>query len=106
MSKAAVASMSEAETKTFSVSMVVSGVRCGLTYVFLPFLAPLVGVGSGVGPWLGLALGLVAIGANLLSISRFWSGDRKWKWPMTVINVSVIVLLLLLVVGDIRELLT
>ena len=102
MSKAAVASMSEAETKTFSVSMVVSGVRCGLTYVILP----LVGVGSGVGPWLGLTLGLVAIAANLLSISRFWSGDRKWKWPMTIINVSVIVLLLLLVVGDIRELLT
>ena len=46
MSKAAVASMSEAETKTFSVSMVVSGVRCGLTYVILPFLAPLVSLYS------------------------------------------------------------
>ena len=106
MSKASVASMSEDETRTFSVSMVISGVRCGLTYVILPFLAALVGIGSGVGPWLGLLLGGVAIGANLLSINRFWGGNRKWKWPMTVINVSVIALLLFLVVGDVRELVT
>ena len=98
--------MSEDETRTFSVSMVISGVRCGLTYVILPFLAPLVGIGSGVGPWLGLLLGGVAICANLLSINRFWCGNRKWKWPMTVINVSVIALLLFLVVGDVRELVT
>ena len=104
MNKAAVASMTEAETRTFSLSMVISGIRCALTYVILPFLAPLIGLGSGVGPWIGLTLGLVAIGANLLSVHRFWSGDRKWKWHMTVINVSVIALLSLLVIGDLREL--
>ena len=106
MTKTAVASMTEAETRTFSVSMVISGVRCGLTYVILPFLALLVGIGSGVGPWLGLLLGTVAIGANLLSIYRFWNGDRRWKMTMTAINLSVIILLMFLVVGDIRELVT
>jgi len=72
----------------------------------LPFLAPVVGIGSGVGPWLGLLLGTVAIGANLLSIYRFWNGDRRWKMTMTAINLSVIILLMFLVVGDIRELVT
>lgn len=104
MTKTAIASTTEAETRTFSVSMVVSGVRCGLTYVILPFLAPLVGVGSGVGPWVGLPLGIVAITANVLSIRRFWSGNRRWKLPMAVINLSVIVLLLVLVAGDLSEL--
>ena len=105
MTISAVGSVTEVEYRTFSVSMVVSGVRCGLTYVILPFLAPLVGVGSGVGPWIGLPLGTVAIAANVLSIRRFWSGNRRWKVPMAVINVSVIALLLLLVAGDLSELL-
>ncbi len=104
MTKTAIASTTEAEARTFSVSMVVSGVRCGLTYVILPFLAPLVGVGSGVGPWVGLPLGIVAITANVFSIRRFWSGNRRWKLPMAVINLSVIVLLLVLVAGDLSEL--
>ena len=105
MTKPGVASMTEAETRTFSLSMVVSGVRCGLTYVILPFLAPLVGVGSGVGPWVGLPLGVVAIAANVLSIRRFWLGNRRWKYPMAAINLSVIALLLVLVIGDLSELL-
>ena len=105
MTKTAVVSVTEVENRTFSVSMGVSGVRCGLTYVILPFLAPLVGVGSGVGPWIGLPLGTVAIAANVLSIRRFWSGNRRWKVPMAVINVSVIALLFVLVAGDLSELL-
>ena len=105
MTKTAVVSVTEVENRTFSVSMVVSGVRCGLTYVILPFLAPLIGIGSGVGPWIGLPLGAVAIAANVLSIRRFWSGNRRWKLPMAVINLSVIALLFVLVAGDLTELL-
>ena len=104
MTKTVTASTAEAETRQFSISMVVSGVRCGLTYVILPFLAPLIGISSGVGPWLGLSLGSVAIAANVLSVRRFWSGNRRWKVPMAVINISVILLLLFLVAGDLREL--
>ena len=96
--------ITDADSRTFSLSMVISGVRCGLTYVILPFFAPLVGIGSGVGPWVGLPLGLVAIGANVLSLTRFWSRNHKWKWPMPLLNVSVIVLLSALVFGDLREL--
>ena len=51
-----------------------------------------------------MPLGLVAIGANMFSLKRFWSRNHKWKWPMTLINVSVIVLLSALVFGDLREL--
>jgi hypothetical protein len=104
MTKTVPAYTTEAETRQFSISMLVSGVRCGLTYVILPFLAPLIGISSGVGPWLGLTLGSVAIAANVLSVRRFWSGNRRWKVPMAVINISVTLLLLFLVAGDLREL--
>ena len=103
MTKSVTSPATEAQTRQFSISMLVSGIRCGLTYVILPFFAPLIGISSGVGPWLGLSLGTVAIAANILSVTRFWSGNRRWKVPMAVINVSVILLLLVLVAGDLRE---
>ena len=104
MTKTVDASATEVQTRTFSMSMVVSGVRCGLTYVVLPFFAPLIGVSSGVGPWIGLSLGTVAIAANALSIKRFSAGNSRWKIPMVVINSAVILLLLFLVAGDLRDL--
>ena len=95
----------DVDTRVFSTSMVISGVRCALTYVILPFLAPLAGVSSGVGPWIGLPLGLVAIAANVLSIRRFWRSNHRWKWPMSIINGAVIGLLTVLVMMDLLDVL-
>ena len=94
----------ETATRTFSVSMVVSGVRCVLAYVVFPWLLPVLGVTGGVGPGVGLAIGTVAIGFNVWSIVRFWRVDHRLKWIVGPINVAVIVLLLILVGFDIAEL--
>ncbi|WCO68972.1 hypothetical protein PO878_09570 [Iamia majanohamensis] len=90
----------------FSRSIVVSAIRCTLTYLVLPFLAPVLGVAAGVGPWIGIPLGAVAIVFNVKSIRRFWRADHRWRWAYTAIGTTVIVLLLVLVVGDLVELLT
>ena len=58
--------------RRFSQSMVVSGTRCLLTYLVLPFLLPVLGVADSVGPAISLPIGLVAIVFNGLSIRRFW----------------------------------
>lgn len=92
-------------TSAFSRSMVISGIRCLLTYVVFPWLLPLVGILGTVGPAIGLAVGVVAIWFNVASIRRFWSWDHRWKWPITAINSSVIVLLTVLVVMDLTDLL-
>lgn len=84
--------------------MVVSGVRCLLTYVVFPWALPLFGLAGGVGPALGLAIGTVAIGFNVASIRRFWADDHRWKVPITVINVAVIILLSILIGVDIVDL--
>ena len=90
----------ETATRTFSVSMVISGVRCVLAYVVFPWLLPVLGVTGGVGPGVGLAIGTVAIGFNVWSIVRFWRADHRLKWIVVPINVAVIVLLLILVGFD------
>lgn len=90
--------------RLFSKSIVVSGIRCLLAYIVLPFVTPFIGLAPGVGAGFGLVIGLVAIAANLFSIRRFWRADHRWKVPVTVLHVAVIGLLVVLVVNDIREL--
>ncbi|MEO7428860.1 MAG: hypothetical protein ABIY48_05700, partial [Acidimicrobiales bacterium] len=41
-------------------SLLISMVRCLLTYVVLPFVAPLLGIGLGVTPVVGIVVGAVA----------------------------------------------
>lgn len=83
----------------------VSAVRCLLTYVFLPFVAPAVGFAAGVGPWIGIPLSAVALGANVVSIRRFWLADHRFRWAYSAIAAAVMVLLLVLLAGDVAELL-
>lgn len=95
----------DAAQKGFNRSILISAVRCTLTYVVLPFLAPLIGLAPGVGPSIGLVVGVVAIAANVFSIRRFWRADHPWKKPITALHGGVIVLLVVLMVLDLRQLL-
>lgn len=91
--------------RAFSLSIVVSAVRCVLTYLVLPFLAPALGAAKGVGPWIGIPLGVLAIVFNVLSIRRFWAADHKWRWIYTAIATMVIILLAVLITTDVLDLL-
>ena len=90
--------------RAFSQSVVISGVRCSLTYVLIPFVFPLLGFGAGVGPVIGIPVGLAAIVANIVSIRRFQRADHRWKLPMITINAAIIVLLVILVTVDFTRL--
>lgn len=94
----------DAATRAFSVSMLVSAIRCVLTYVVFPWLLPLLGVAGGIGPSLGLAIAAVAIVSNVVSIRRFWRADHRWKHQITVLNVAVIILVSVLAASDIAAL--
>jgi hypothetical protein len=94
----------ESAERAFSKSILVSAVRCTLTYVLIPFVFPIIGFGTGVGPWIGVPIGIAAIVANVVSIRRFHRADHKWKWPMTAINVGIIGLLAVLIVVDFTNL--
>ncbi len=100
-----VATESDSATRTFSTSILISAVRCLLTYIVFPWLLPAFGFVGGVGPGIGLVIGLVAIGFNVASIRRFWRADHQWKVPVSALNASVIVLLTVLVVMDLQDLL-
>ena len=86
--------------RVFSKSVVISGIRCLLTYVIFPFVAPLIGITSSVGAVVGVLIGVVAVVFNVLSIRRFFKADHPYKWWASAMNVAVIVLLLVLFVVD------
>lgn len=90
-----------AAQRAFSTSILVSATRCLLTYIVLPFVAPALGLAAGVGPALGIPIGVVAIACNILTIRRFWAADHRWRWAYTAIALTVIALLLVLMVEDI-----
>ena len=90
--------------RAFSMSMLVSAVRCTLTYVVLPFVTPFLGLAPGVGPVLGITIGSVAIAANVFSLRRFWRTGHRLRRPITVLHVAVITLLLVLIAIDLNEL--
>ena len=94
----------EAE-RVFSKSVVISGIRCVLTYVIFPFVAPLVGLTASVGAVVGVIIGVVAIVFNIMSIRRFFKADHPYKWWASALNFAVIILLVVLFVLDSQTLL-
>ena len=96
---------SEPAERVFSKSVVISGIRCLLTYIVFPFVAPLVGIASSTGAVIGVLIGLVAIVFNVLSIRRFFASNHPYRWWASAMNAAVIVLLLVLFVVDSQTLL-
>lgn len=94
----------EQPERVFSQSILISAVRCLLTYVLFPFVFPIIGITSGIGSGIGLVIGTIAIVANVFSIRRFHKADHKYKWPVSALNAGIIVLLVILVALDANSL--
>lgn len=92
--------------RVFSVAILISGIRCTLAYIVLPFVIPFLGLAPMVGPWLGIAIGLTAIVANVFSIRRFLRSSHRLRKPVIALNVAVIGLLLVLLALDISAITT
>ena len=90
--------------RLFSLSIVISGTRCLLTYIVFPWVLPVLGIAGGVGPAVGVVVGVVAIAFNVLSIRRWRASGHAWRVPLITLNSIVIVFLVVLVVLDVSEL--
>lgn len=84
----------------FQKSLLVSTVRCLLMYIIFPFVLPAVGIARGVGPWVGLVIGLLAIVSIVFSIRRFWRADHSKRWHYTIFGAAIIGFLIVLAVND------
>lgn len=93
-----------AALQAFQKSMLISATRCTLTYVVFPFVLPAVSFAKGVGPILGIVIGVIAMVCDVFTIRRFFAVDHKWRWYFSAAALSVITLLTVLLVQDIVHL--
>ncbi|MGC8481149.1 MAG: hypothetical protein ACP5PJ_06330 [Acidimicrobiales bacterium] len=88
--------------RAFSFAMVLSGLRCILSYLVFPILLPALGLGitASVGAVIGIPVGVLALFFDIRGIRRFWVANYRYKWHMTVIYLAVIGLVTYLVIQD------
>jgi hypothetical protein len=90
--------------RLFSLSIAVSAARCLLSYIVLPVLAPLAGRAAGVGPALGIPLGVLALTFDIRAVRRFWLAQHRWRRPITGVYVVVMAMVAGLLIHDIATL--
>ena len=90
--------------RIFSASIMISALRCLLSYVVFPVLTPVFGAAAHVGPAIGLPIGIVAVVFDVRGIRRFWLANHRWRWPITALYSAVIILVMTLVISDIVHL--
>jgi len=90
----------------FSTSLAISAVRCLLTYVALPLLAPIVDLTGSAGPILGLVLTAVSTVAIVASTRRFFAADHRRRWGYVAFGGSILTLLLVGAIVDVVNLAT
>ncbi len=70
-------------------SLIVSAVRCTITYLLLPLWAPLSTVTSVMRP-VELVLHVVAIISVAYGVRRFWRSGHRFKWYYLALAVTVV----------------
>ena len=90
--------------RAFRVSVVVSAIRCLITYVLVPVLVPILSLSGWVAAPIGLALCLLAVVNGVVSVRRFWRADHPQRWMYTAFIGVVFVILAVALVTDLTRL--
>ncbi len=86
-------------------SLVISAIRCVLTYALIPALTPLISWSGAVATPLAIVLTIVAMGMATNSLRRVWLADWHHRWTYTAFIAVVLALLGITLVFDINSVL-
>jgi hypothetical protein len=87
-----------------NLSLALSGLRCVLTYVIFPVLAPALGATSLIGPAVGVPVAVAALFFDVLALRRFWAANHRLRWKITPVYVGLMALVAALLVVDLVRL--
>ncbi|MFT4213685.1 MAG: hypothetical protein QM622_02785 [Microbacterium sp.] len=87
--------------RAFRVSIVVSGIRCLVTYLLVPILVPLTALAGLIAAPLSIALCLYAIVNGVVSVRRFWVSNHRQRWMYTGFMGVVFAVLAVAIVMDV-----
>ena len=89
--------------RIFSASIFLSALRCLLSYIVLPFVLPAIGLAKGVGPAIGIPIGLLALTFDAIGIRRFWLADHRQRWAFTALYAVVGTMVMILLIVDLVD---
>lgn len=92
--------------QAMSKSILVSAVRCTITYLLIPILGGAVGLFDVFGPVLSIALCLFAGFMSIRSMRRFWIANHPKRWAYTAFASVVLVALAIGITFDVVRLVT
>lgn len=87
-------------------SIIISGVRCIITYLLVPLVVPLLALAGTVAAPVSIALSVTALVMSHNSLRRFWLADHRYRWHYTGFIGAMWILLLVGIATDIASLLT
>lgn len=79
--------------RSTTTAIVISGIRCIITYLLIPFLAPFVRLLDTFSAPITIALSVLAIAMGISGLRRFWIADHRARWSYTAFIGVVLVLL-------------
>ena len=85
-------------------SMLIAGVRCTITYIIIPFGAPVIALLGVLGTPLSLVLSIVAVVMAISSLRRVWLADYEHRYLYSLFILVAVTLLTIVIVGDVRTL--
>jgi hypothetical protein len=88
-----------------SSSLAISGIRCLITYIFVPLAGPIVGISGAAGPVISLLLGAVSVVFIVRSMRRFFAAEHKWRWGYAGVGIALMVLVIVQSAVDLVQLL-
>lgn len=94
----------EGAHRTFRISVVISALRCLITYVAIPVLVPILSLAGWVAAPVGIALCAVAAVNGVISVRRFWRSDHPHRWTYTAFIGVVFVILAISTITELGRL--
>lgn len=89
--------------RAFRTSVLVSAVRCLITYLLIPILVPLLSLSGWVAAPIGIVLCVIAVVNGVVSVRRFWMADHPRRWVYTGFMAVVFVILGVAMVSELHR---
>jgi ABC-type iron transport system FetAB permease component len=92
-----------AAERAFNLSLAISGVRCIIQYMILPFVLPVIGLAANWAVPISLAINLIAVAAIFFSLRRFWQTNYKGKWQYLGIALVALIFIVVFIYTDLTK---
>lgn len=90
--------------RAFQTSLIISGIRCLITYLLVPIVVPILSFARVIAAPLGIALCVLAVINGIASVRRFWIANHRARWMYTGFISFVFLVLAVALTTDIARL--